>query len=82
MLWLIYSLKVHISSIIFIVQNLFSQHRDIRDISLNARYLTIMKNPRDKQHVTSLDSQIFPGRERFLTQCYENATSTLADIFS
>ena len=34
-----------------------------------------MKNPRDKQQVTTLDSQVFPGRGRFLTQCYEHATS-------
>ena len=32
------------SSIIFIVQNLFSQHREMSDISLNAHYLTIMKS--------------------------------------
>ena len=63
------------SSIIFIVQNLFSQNRGMRDISLNAHYLTLLKNPRDKQQITTLDSQMFPGRGRFLTQCYENATS-------
>ena len=70
------------SSIIFIVQNLFSQHREMRDISLNAHYLTIIKKPRDKQQVTTLDSQMFSGRGRFLTQCYENATQMLTDICS
>ena len=62
------------SSIILIVQNIYSQQREMRDISLNAHYITILKNPRDKQQVSTLDSQMFPGRGRFLTQCYENAT--------
>ena len=45
------------SSIIFIVQNLFSQHGEMRDISLK----NSMKTPRDKQQVTTLDNQMFPG---------------------
>ena len=51
----------------------------MRDILLNAHYLPIMKNSnnekRDKQQVTTLASQIFPGQGRFLIQCYENVTS-------
>ena len=49
------------SSIILIVQNIYSQQREMRDISLNAHYITILKNPRDKQQVSTLDSQMFPG---------------------
>ena len=36
--------------------------------------MVIMKNPRDKQQVGILDSQMFPGKGRFLTEVYEHAT--------
>ena len=63
------------TSVIFIVQNLFSQNSpEIRTMSLNCLYMIIMKNPRDKQQVGVLDTQMFPGKGRFLTSVYEDAT--------
>ena len=63
------------TSVIFIVQNLFSQtSNEIRTMSLNSHYMVIMKNPRDKQQIGILDSQMFPGKKRFLTRVYEDAT--------
>ena len=62
------------SSVIFIVQNLFNQAKEMRDISLNCHYMVIMKNPRDKHQVGVLNSQMFPGQGRTLLEAYEHAT--------
>ena len=36
-------------SIIYIVQNIFHQGKEMRNISLNAHYIVLFKSPRDKQ---------------------------------
>lgn len=61
-------------SVIVLIQNLFSQHKRSRDISLNAHYIWLYKNPRDKSQITRLASQMFPGNVEYLTEAYEKAT--------
>lgn len=63
-------------SVIFIVQNLFYHHRDMRTISLNCHYLVIFKNPRDASSVGVLSRQMYPGASKFLIKVYEDATAT------
>ena len=41
-------------SVIHIVQNLFGKNKDYRTISLNAHYLVIFNNPRDKSQIIHL----------------------------
>ena len=41
-------------SVIFITQNLFHQGRGMRDISLNANYIVVFKNPRDRAQIQHL----------------------------
>ena len=46
------------TSVIYLVQNLFSKNKESRTISLNAQYMIVFKNPRDSR----LSSQTWPDR--------------------
>ena len=61
-------------TVIFIVQNVFYHGREMRTISLNAHYLVLYKNPRDKSQIRYLAHQIFPENSKYLTKVYEHAT--------
>jgi hypothetical protein len=62
-------------SIIYIVQNIFHQGKEMRNISLNAHYIVLFKSPRDKQQIFMLARQINPGRVQEYMRSYEDATS-------
>lgn len=62
-------------SVFFITQNLFHQGRGQRDISLNANYIVLFKNPRDRAQVQYLARQVYPEDPRFLQEAYQDATS-------
>lgn len=62
-------------SVIFITQNLFHQGRGMRDISLNANYIVIFKNPRDRAQIRYLAQQVYPENPKFLQEVYNDATS-------
>jgi hypothetical protein len=47
-------------SVILITQNLFHRGRYCRDISLNATYLVLLKNVRDKTQFAYLARQMYP----------------------
>ncbi|GFX86217.1 uncharacterized protein TNCV_2560991 [Trichonephila clavipes] len=47
----------------------------IRDISLNAHYMFLFKNPRDKSQVMNIGKQLYPGKSKFFREVYEDATS-------
>jgi uncharacterized membrane protein YheB (UPF0754 family) len=61
-------------SVIFIVQNLFHQKKGQRDISLNAMYLILMKNPRDAAQITHLARQLYPTNPAYVQEAYKDAT--------
>ena len=61
-------------SVILLVQNIFHKGIKMRDISLNASYIIIFKNPRDKRQIISLGCQIFPTDVKYLEDAYEQAT--------
>jgi len=61
-------------NVIFICQNLFTQIKAFRDISLNSTYHVIFKNPRDKSSITHFAKQFAPGRTRDLAAIYFKAT--------
>ena len=48
-------------TIIYLVQNLFDKGKAMRDASLNARYLVLFKNGRDRMQLVNLGKQIFDG---------------------
>lgn len=62
-------------SVMFITQNIFHQGRGQRDISLNANYIVIFKNPRDRAQIQHLARQVYPENPKFLSEAYHDATS-------
>jgi ABC-type dipeptide/oligopeptide/nickel transport system ATPase subunit len=61
-------------SVILITQNIFHKGRYCRDISLNAKYIVIFKNPRDKTQFNHLARQIYPENVRALKNLYKEIT--------
>ena len=61
-------------SVIYIVQNLFGKNNDHRTISLNAHYLVVFKNPRDKSQIIHLAKQICPGEVNYAKEAFALAT--------
>ena len=62
-------------SVIYIVQNIFHQGKERRNVSLNAHYIVLFKSPRDKQKISMLARQINPGIMQEFMRSYEHATS-------
>lgn len=61
-------------SVFFITQNIFYKGKNQRDLSLNAHYLILFKNPRDKAQIRHLAQQICPQNSKFLSEIYLEAT--------
>jgi hypothetical protein len=62
-------------SIIYVTQNIFSNGKNSRTISLNCQYMILTNNPRDRQQVKILGQQMFPlGRDYFF-ESYLDAVS-------
>lgn len=60
------------TSVIYLVQNLFDRNdKYMRTITLNAHYLVLFKNPRDRSQVDVLSRQL---SSPLLKYAYENAT--------
>lgn len=62
-------------SVIFITQNIFHQGKGQRDISLNAQYIVIFRNLRDRAQIQHLARQVCPENPKFLQEAYWDATS-------
>ena len=60
-------------SVVFIVQNLFFQSKEMRTISLNCMYFVFLKNPRDRMQVMALGRQIFPDGHAYFAKVLEEA---------
>lgn len=61
-------------SIMYIVQNLFSHGKQSRTISLNAKYMVLFKNPRDKLQIEILARQMYPRNAKFFLEAFNDAT--------
>jgi hypothetical protein len=62
-------------SVIFIVQNVFVQGKEMRNITQNCHYMVLFKNPRDASIINHLGKQMYPGQSQFLKEAYHDATS-------
>ena len=62
-------------SVIFIVQSLFNKNPFHRVISLNAQYLVLLPNPRDKSQISHLARQLNPSNPSFVIDAYFKSTS-------
>ena len=67
-------------SVIQIVQNIFGKNKEQRTISLNAHYIIIFKNPRDKTQIIHLGKQMFPGQSKFVAEAFKSSTEDGVDI--
>ena len=59
---------------VLLTQNIFHQSTYCRDISLNAKYLVVLKNVRDKNQFTFLARQVYPEDSASLFESFQNAT--------
>lgn len=61
-------------SVILMLQNIFHQGKSMRDVSINAKYIVLFKNPRDSGQIQHLARQIYPKNSKFLIDAFEKAT--------
>lgn len=61
-------------SIIFLSQNLFSQVKGNRDITLNCQIIVVFKNPRATNQIMHLAKQVYSKNPKFVQEAYEDAT--------
>ncbi|CAG2206327.1 unnamed protein product [Mytilus edulis] len=64
-----------LTSIIFILKNLYQKGKVMRSISLNSHVFFLFKNGRDSLQIQSLARQMFPGQVRFFMDVYQRAIS-------
>ena len=62
-------------SVILITQNIFNQANHCRDISLNSKYLILLKNVRDRSQFSRLAQQVYPKNSVDLYDSFLDATS-------
>ncbi len=62
-------------SVIFIVQNIFHQGKEMRNISLNSQYIILLKSFRNMSQIKHLEYQIFGEKSKTFMEIYEDATS-------
>lgn len=62
-------------SVIFISQNIFHQGKGCRDVSLNAHYVVLFKNPRDRAQISAFARQVCPDNQNFVFHAYKQATA-------
>jgi len=60
-------------SVFFLSQNILMQGKCARDISLNSSYMILFNNPRDKQQIKVLGSQMFPKKALGFIEIFEDA---------
>ena len=61
-------------SVLLLTQNIFNKGKHSRTISLNAHYIILFKNPRDKTQISYLSRQMYPKQIKFLEDAYYDAT--------
>ena len=63
------------TSVIYITQNIFNQSKETRTITLNAQYLILFKNVRDKSQISYLARQMYPTSHKHMVEAYTDATN-------
>lgn len=53
-------------SLMYVTQNIFSQGKGRRTISLNAHYIVAFKNPRDRIQIQTLARQVCPQNSQYI----------------
>ena len=63
-------------TVVFLVQNLFHQAKQMRTISLNSHYMVLFKNPRDQGQIRALSYQMYPSEKNFLVDAFADASAS------
>ena len=63
------------TSVIYITQNIFHPNKETRTITLNAQYMVLFKNVRDKSQIAYLGRQMYPSSPKHMVEAYNDATS-------
>lgn len=58
-------------SVILVLHNLFNKAKQTRTVSLNSKYIILLKNPRDATIAMNLAKQVFPHCTGYLLEAYE-----------
>lgn len=61
-------------SCFYITQNIFSKLPGFREISINATYMILMKNPRERTQMTTLARQLLGSNYMYLVRAFEECT--------
>jgi hypothetical protein len=61
-------------NVFLLTQNIFHKNIFFRTISLNARYISIFKNPRDSSQITHFAKQFAPQNSRYIVDAYKECT--------
>jgi hypothetical protein len=64
----------HNLSVVLVLQNLFSRGSVMRDIHLNAQYVVLFQNPRDKSQFSHFARQVDPENAKDLIKTYRIVT--------
>jgi hypothetical protein len=64
-------------SVILIMQNIYHQGKQSISIGINARYLVLFKNPRDRQEIKMLALRMVPDKWRKFLEKFDYETSKL-----
>ena len=62
------------TNVLILVQNVFLRNPVFREISLNANYILLFRNPRDRAQISSLARQISPANWKWVVDAYKEAT--------
>lgn len=63
-------------SVILIVQNVFHEGKQMRNVPLNTSYLCCFKNGSDKQQIECLARQIYPKQTKYFLESFNDATQS------
>ena len=61
-------------SVVYLTQNIFYANKENRTITLNAQYIVLFKNVRDKSQISYLARQMYPGKAAHMVEAYTDAT--------
>jgi len=62
-------------NVVYLTQNIFSPNKETRTITLNAQYLVLFKNVRDKSQISYLARQMYPTSPKHMVEAYTDATN-------
>ena len=62
------------ATVILLTQNIFSKNPVFREISLNATYILLFKNPRDLSQISHYARQFNPGNSKFIIAAFRECT--------